>query len=386
MREMEFAYFDNAATTYKKPAEVHSFMHDFYACNSVNISRGKHILLTDGQRIITETREMLVSLFHGTSEYTAVLTPSATEALNIIIQGQEWIEGQNIYISPFEHNAVIRTIKYLEQKKGINVFELSVDRESLQFSFDRIRKQFSENKPAMVIVTHISNVCGNINPIEKLGVVAKEFGATYVVDCAQSAGLLTTDIIKAKADYMVFAGHKTLYGPFGCSGFVCKKNVNLNPLIYGGVGIDSLNWDMPSEVPQRFEAGSYNILSIAGLYAALKWNQQIGINNIFDKEKENFQKLYNIIKNIEEIQVIGNINNSCSIISCLIKGLPVDATENILSQNGIIVRAGLHCAPLAHRFLNTLPEGTVRFSVSYFTDDKDFDLLRKVLKRIVTEL
>jgi len=373
------AYFDNAATTFVKPKQVHDFMHDFYAANSINIGRGNHVLQGDGQRIITETRKMLLELFAANSEYTAVLTASATEALNVILQGQDYKQGQTIYISPFEHNAVYRTVKFLEKEKGIIVKELAVDKETLEFSFDKIRRQFSDNKPTLVIVSHISNVCGNIAPINEIGKLAKSSGAVFVVDTAQSAGLVDISIGSCYADYIVFAGHKTLYGPFGCSGFICKKSTKLKPLIYGGIGIDSANETMPLDAPTKFEAGSYNIMAIAGLHAALTWRKSVGAEPIRKKEKENCNKLLNILSNADGIEIIGNTKNSISIISCLFDECPPNMIENILSKQGIIVRSGLHCAPQAHKFLGSYPAGTVRFSVSYFTKEEDFKQLEEVL-------
>jgi len=376
------AYFDSAATTYIKPIEVHDFMREFYAANSVSIGRGGHDLLLDGQKIMAETRKMLLELFHATNEYIAVFTPTATEALNIIIQGQEWKAGQNIYISPFEHNAVYRTVKFIEREKGVKILELAVDKTTLQFSLDKIKRQFAEHKPDMVIVSHVSNVCGNIAPIYEIGKVAKEYGARYAIDCAQSAGLLETDITKSRADYMVFAGHKTLYGAFGCSGFICKKTAGLSPLVYGGTGVDSASENMPPELPIRLEAGSYNIMAIAGLHAALTWHRKIGIENIRKTERANYDKLLSVLNKYSGIEVVGNTSSATSIVSCRFRNLPPDAVERALSQNGIIVRSGLHCAPQAHRFLGTYPEGTVRFSVSYFTTQTDIRHLDSVLKEV----
>lgn len=382
MRETQIAYFDYAATSFIKPSIVHKFMHAFYSANSVNVGRGNHALLLDGQNIVNETREMIRSLFHGTNEHITVFTPSATEALNIIIQGQKWEEQQNIYISPFEHNAVYRVVKHLEHEKKVRIIQLAVDKNSLKFSVDKINRQFAEEKPNCVIVSHISNVCGNIAPIQQIGKLTKEYGGTFVVDCAQSAGLIETDIVKSRADYMVFAGHKTLYGPFGCSGFVCKKSVSLKPLIYGGTGIDSANEYMPTNLPTKFEAGSTNLLAISGLHAALTWHNQTGIDNIRHIENENYKKLISILSSFKNIEIKGNSETSTSIVSCLFKNLPVDSVERILSQNGIIVRSGLQCAPLAHKFLGTHPEGTVRFSVGYFNNDNDFACLNRILNEL----
>lgn len=370
------AYFDNAATTFVKPREVHDFMYEFYLANSVNVGRGNYNLLNDSNRIVAETRSMIRGLFHANNEFETIFTPSATEAINIVLQGQEWDKGDNIYISNFEHNAVYRTVKFLERKYDINIEFLATDKTTLSLDFESIKHQFARKSPSLVIVTHVSNVCGNIADIVSLGKIAKMYNATYAIDCAQSAGLLETNIIECKADFMIFAGHKTLYGPFGCSGFVCRNTSNLKPLIYGGTGVDSANQEMPLELPKRLEAGSPNIMAIAGLYSALKWHEKTGIENIRKKEEENYQKLYDILVNNKHL-IIGKGTNSTSIISCRMPGLPTENYANILNQNGILVRSGLHCAPQAHKFLNTFPEGTVRFSVSYFTNEEDFSILKK---------
>ena len=375
----KIAYFDNAATTYIKPKEVHDFMRSFYSANSVNVGRGAHQLLNSSNRLIADTRKNIVKLFNGNSDHVAVFTATATEAINIILQGSEFCEGDNIYVSPFEHNSVYRVLHHVVKTKKINIIVLSVDRETLEFNFSSIRNQFIDNAPKMVVVTHVSNVCGNVAPLERIGELVKEFNAIFVVDCAQSAGLLETDIVASRADYMVFAGHKTLYGAFGCSGFICSKSSRLKPLIIGGTGTESASENMPDNIPERFEAGSKNIMAIAGLHSALEWQNRIGRDMIREKEKANYKELINVLSKYDFIHFAGNSDNSISILSCAFSGYAPDEVERVLSDKGIIVRSGLHCAPLAHKFLGTFPAGTVRFSVSYFTCSEDFAKLREAL-------
>lgn len=374
------AYFDNAATTYKKPKEVHDFMYNYYSNNSYNVGRSNNTL--NSSNIISETRELLLKLFNANSNYEAIITPSATEAINIILQGQNWDKNDYVYISPFEHNAVYRTVKYLEKNYLLKIKELSVDKKTLEFNFEKIKYQFNNYPPKFIICSHVSNVCGKIQSIYELGKLVKKYNALYLVDCAQSAGILETNIIKCKADYMIFAGHKTLYGPFGASGFICNKNVAPSPMIYGGTGIDSANYNMPSDLPTKYEAGSKNILSISGLNAALKWINMQSIKKICFKEKENYDKLYNILSSYDNISIIGRADLSSSIISCQFEDYTPIEIGNFFEQNNLIVRTGLHCSPLAHKFLNTFPEGTVRFSVSYFTNDNDFNKLEEILGEI----
>lgn len=200
---------------------------------------------------------------------------------------------------------------------------------------------------------------------------------------AQSAGLVSLNVGSENVDYAVFSGHKTLYGPFGIAGFVMKKDVNLEPVIFGGTGIDSANQDMPDSIPSRYEAGSSNIQAVAGLHASLTW---LGANRdeIVEKEKTDHRKLLEILRSFPNIHIVGprNRENCIGVISCLFDDYSPDNIGNILDEMEIAVRTGLECAPLAHKTLGTFPAGTVRFSVGYFTTDEDFDVLNKGLAYI----
>ncbi len=384
---MDIAYFDNAATTYLKAPGMHDFMYEFYKNNSLNINRGNHVILSQGTTLVEDTRKRLKNLFNANNTYEAILTSTATEAINIILQGQNWEEGDTVYISPFEHNAVYRVINYLAQKYQLQVEELAVNRETFDFDFEKIKFQFSNKKPLFVVTTHASNVFGCIFNISKLGKLVAQHGGRFLVDCAQTAGLLNTDIVASYADYMVFAGHKTLYGPFGCSGFICKKQSAPNPLIYGGTGVDSLSPNMPDILPLRLEAGSQNLLSIAGLNKSLHWIAETGIENIRAKKEELINKLFDLLSKASFFNIVGyNEKSNVGIISCTTNIMSPESFSQVLERYGVIVRAGLQCAPLAHRYMNTLPEGTVRFSVSYYTSQNDLDILSKALKSIDNEL
>ena len=310
-----------------------------------------------------------------------ILTPTATFALNIIIQGI--IKGgvKNIYISPFEHNAVTRTLHAFEDK--IKVFQLHVD-EDLNYNLEKIRYQFDAVKPDAVIVSHASNVIGLVSPVEDIFACAKKYNALTVVDMAQSAGLVDCNVGLESFDFAVFAGHKTLYGPTGISGFVMKPEIELPTVIYGGTGYESANQNMPESIPERYEMGTLNILGIAGLNASLKWIQEKTIEKLYQKEEENRTKLLELIGKYGFIRAVGNVEGReyVGIVSCLIDGISSDSAGGIFSEQGISLRTGLHCAPLAHKFINTFPAGTIRFSVNYFTNDEDFNQLRLALDYI----
>ncbi len=380
------AYFDNAATTYPKPDSVYSFMDEFYRKSGANAGRGNYDLAKRAKQLIDETRKLIQTVLHCPTKQV-VFTPTATIALNIILQGMVHLGVKNIYISPFEHNAVTRVLHAYEKTGKINVSELNVSAD-LKYDLERIRYQFDDKKPDMVIISHASNVIGLVAPITEIFELAKKYTAYTVADMSQTAGLVDTNVGLSSFDYAVFAGHKTLYGPTGISGFVMDPEIKLPPVFFGGTGFESANQDQPDSLPERFEIGTLNISGIAGLNAALKWSVGLGIQAIANKESENRERLLSILNNYDWIKIIGNKsgNKYVGIVSCLIEGISSDSAETIFSERGIAVRTGLQCAPSAHKFMRTYPSGTVRFSVCYFTSEEDFSELKDALDDIEEEL
>lgn len=374
------AYFNNAATTFPKPESVYKYMDSYYRQSGTNIGRSG---TNTGSKLIEETRKLVTEIFHCSNK-EVVFVSTATEALNIILQGLEILDNFNIYISPFEHNAVTRVISFLKTIYKLNIKELEVDKKTLSYDLEKIKYQFAEDRPNIVIINHASNVCGVIAPIQEICTLSKQLGAINIIDMCQTAGLIETDLSNSVYDFNVFAGHKTMYGPFGIAGFVCNANTQLKPLIYGGTGLDSASTTVPEIIPDRFEVGSQNILSIAGLNASLQWIKKIGIKNIAKKEKENSNKLISLLKKYDDINLVGynERNESVGVVSCIFNGYSSDSIGSILNEYGVEVRTGLHCSPSAHKFLNTFPEGTVRFSVGYFNTDDDFKLLKEALDYI----
>lgn len=380
------AYFDNAATTYPKPDAVYTFMDEFYRANGASAGRGAYRAALSAGALIAETRSLIQDLLHCPSKQV-IFTPTATIALNIILQGLVRMGIRNVYISPFEHNAVTRTLHAFEKVGTITVRQLTVSKD-LQYDLERIRYQFDDVKPDLVVVSHASNAFGLIAPATEIFALCKQYGAYTVLDMAQTAGLVDCDIGLSVFDFAVFAGHKTLYGPTGVSGFVMKPEIPLPAVIFGGTGYDSANQDMPSSLPERFEMGTINTSGIAGLNAALKWVKSTSIEALRESELQNRERLLSILNDYWFIKIIGN-NDSCEyvgIVSCIIEGISSDSAGKLFSDAGISVRTGLQCAPLAHQFLGTFPAGTIRFSVNYFTSENDFQELRDLLDRIEDNL
>lgn len=376
------AYFDNAATTFPKPESVYDFTDRFYRECGVNVGRGQHKLASKASALVQETRELLLELFHCPAK-KVVFTHTATEAINLVLRGLPINDNYTVYISPFEHNAVTRVLYHLQTMYDFKVETLSFDKDTMTYDMARIRNQFAEKKPNWVIISHASNICGVVSPIKELFRLSKEFGAINIVDMCQTAGLVDTDLSGEDIDFAVFAGHKTLYSPLGIAGVVSSFALKPQPLLFGGTGFESANQALPESVPERYEVASPDIAAIAGLNASLKWNKETGIQNIFEKERANHKKLLEILSRYENVKVIDTANAmSIGVVSCLFDGYGSDSIGQILSEQNVAVRTGLHCAPTAHKFIGTFPAGTVRFSVSYFNTEDDFDVLEAALDYI----
>ena len=376
------AYFDNAATTFPKPEEVYKNMDLLYRNIAGSVGRGDYQGAVSAANLLQDVRDMVLDMFHCPGKQV-IFTPTATLALNMILQGLLCQELKNIYISPFEHNAVTRVLYHFEQKGQIKVHILPVDRENFIFDFAKMKMDFETTKPDLVVTSHVSNVTGLIAPIKDIFALAKQYNAYTVADMSQSAGLVNLQVGDI-FDFAVFAGHKTLYGPTGISGFVMKSEINLEPVLYGGTGYDSANQAMPDNLPQRFEMGTMNTSGLAGLYGALRWLKQQGIEHIWQREQEHRQRLLEILQRYYFVKLIGISEEAeyAGIVSCLLDGISSDSAATIYNERNISVRTGLQCAPLAHKFLGTYPAGTIRFSVGYFTSERDFAELEVALDDI----
>ena len=364
-------YFDNAATTYPKPEEVYVAIDKANRENAFNAGRGSYSVANEASEVISSCRNKLISLFGAEG---VVFEPSATLAFNAIIMGLDWSSPKNVYVSPYEHNAVIRPL--YKHDAGNDIRILPVD-ENGAIDLDRLKIQFSSAKPDYVFISHVSNVTGYILPVAAICQLAHSHGAIVVVDCAQSAGLLETKLADFDADFIVFAGHKTLYASFGIAGFAYGKAIKLLTSAFaGGTGSDSLNKDMPMNAPAKFEAGSCNLPAIAGLSAALDWRSALPADqSSFARELElTRQLIYGLLENKRlKVYWTGDINNHISVVSINHRDYMADELASILDQDfHIAVRSGYHCAPLVHDIIGSKSKrGTVRISIGHFTTSED---------------
>ena len=249
--------------------------------------------------------------------------------------------------------------------------------------FVGIREAFEAEEPRLVVLTHASNVCGAVVPVEEICTLAKRYGATTVIDMSQTAGLLDVNLRGPAVDFAVFAGHKTLYGPFGIGGFFCKKGVQLNPVFFGGNGINSIEQELPRDIVQMEEIGSQNTYAIAGLKSSTGWILEQGMACVRRREQEALDALLSCLNEFGA-DIVGQ-SMECErigVVSALFSGYSPDEMEMLLGRFGVAVRSGIQCAPYAHSFLGTLPAGTVRFSVSALTESQEFEMLGQALGAI----
>ena len=311
-----------------------------------------------------------------------VFTPSITIAINQVLRGIRYRKGANVYISIYEHNAVARTIYDVSKDNEIKVHFLPVLDNSLEIDLEKTKAAFAINKPDVIICTHVSNVTGYILPVEEIFRLGKRYNSINIIDTAQSMGLLEIDCRKMQADFITFAGHKTLYGPLGIGGYINTTNYPLNTTLTGGTGSDSLNLEMPSNGEIRYEPGSPNIVAIAGLNAALK---AIDTQNLYKVEKELTAYLVDSLKNINGIKLyVPSDKSHISVVSFSFSSMDSDVAGEILDEDfGIAVRTGYHCAPYIHKYLGDIEcMGTVRVGLGQFNTYEQIDQLIEAVKEI----
>ena len=374
-------YLDNAATTYPKPEQVYTAMDKANRVLAFNAGRGAYKKAVEAADMIDETKRLIKELFHADEGASVIFAPSVTHALNQVIGGLPLNDGDTVYITPYEHNAVARTLHLYQKVRSFSI-ELIPLKEDLRIDIDRTAFLFRQKAPSAVIMNAVSNVTGYILPVKEVCALAKKCGAVTVVDAAQAAGLIDVDMRSISADIICFAGHKTLQGPFGIGGFVIRNGIDLIPVFAGGTGSDSLNLEMPGTSPGRYEASSQNIVAIAGLNAALKATDQ---KEHFSKIRELTEYLIKRLEEIDKAETLGVYGEeTIGIVSFIVDGYMSDEVGMILNDEfDIAVRTGFHCAPYIHDYLGDKPSrGTVRIGIGQFNTKEDIDSLIDALSSL----
>ena len=369
-------YFDNAATTFPKPECVVASMTKCLNEGAINAGRGSYDLAFEADRVISRTREQVKSLL-GFDGGRVMFSPSATIALNQVLLGLAWKHGDIVYSTPYEHNAVARVLNHLVTKQGIEWGKLPFDIQSMTFSMEDIKQQFFRHPPKALVLSHASNVFGVVTPVEEIAAIASQYGAVVIVDGAQVGPLLPSQSSTA-IDFYVFSGHKTFYGPFGIAGFWTNERFELLSILFGGTGSHSESLDLPAEYPFSIEVGSPNIVAITGLQAACDWLDKTGPEKILKHERLLMKCFIDGVKDIRGIRSWpqNNEKKSVGIASFAVDGYTPQEVGMIFDQQfGMAVRTGLHCAPMAHECLGTLPRGTVRVGFGWFNREDEVDAL-----------
>ncbi len=373
-------YLNNAATSFPKPLQVVEAVKT--TIGSPSFYNARMGFEHEAFDILTECRKLLCDFFNGDDYNRIIFTSNATESLNLIFNGLN-LNGKHVVTTAVEHNSVLRPLKTLEREKDLNITIVDCDEFGI-VQPENVINAISENT-ACVIINHCSNVTGTINNLNPIGRITKMMGIPFIVDASQSAGCIPIDVKKMNIDFLVFTGHKSLYGIQGIGGAYIGEIVRLQPLIIGGTGARSDYLYQPEELPMYYEAGTPNVPGVSALYEGIKFILEKGMDNIFAHKIHLIELMRKHLSENSKIKMYPGVecNQSTTIFSFNINGInPDDVGYMLDNMFNIITRSGLHCAPLIHTHIGTFPEGSVRVSPSYFTTEKEISIFNNAIDEI----
>ena len=380
---MERIYFDNASTSFPKAEGVAEAVYHYIKDCGCNINRGGYDEAYQAEEIVLRTRQQLTELFHGPDCRNVVFTRNITESLNVLLKG--FLKaGDHVLVSAMEHNAVMRPLTQLtEQGVSFDRIPCMADGTLDVSAMDRLLRKNTR----AVVVLHASNVCGTLMPAETVGAFCHAQGLRFILDTAQTAGVFPIDMEAMQIDALAFTGHKGLLGPQGIGGFILQPDMVplVQPLIAGGTGSISHEEQMPSFMPDRFEAGTMNLPGIMGLHAALCWLEQETIDSVRSHELELTARFLSGALDIPYLRVVGrrDIAGRAGVVSVVPENAdPALVADALGREYGIMVRVGLHCAPNAHKTLGTVPTGTIRFSFGRWNTPQQVDTALSALREL----
>ena len=386
---MKKIYLDQASTSYPKAPSVAQAVYDYLNGSGVNVNRGGYQAAYSVEEQIFETREQLLHLFHFTSGKgkNVIFTPNITTSLNILLKGL-LKPGDHVLVSAMEHNAVMRPLVQLSQN-GIT-FDRIPCRSDGSLLIEKA-EELLRPETRLLVCLHASNVCGTMMPLQEIGKFCQKHGLLFILDTAQTAGVIPIDMEALHIDALAFTGHKALRGPQGTGGFLLRNELVscIDPLISGGTGSISHTEEVPDFLPDRYEPGTPNIPGILGLHAALSDLSHTDMMEIRQHELELTQYFIDGILQMDpqesSLRIIGkkDICNRCAVVSLQTLNLDMArAAYELDASYGIMTRVGLHCAPNAHKTLGTYPEGTIRFSFGFSNTRDEIDLALHALSEI----
>ncbi|HZX35098.1 MAG TPA: aminotransferase class V-fold PLP-dependent enzyme [Thermodesulfobacteriota bacterium] len=371
-------YLDNAATSFPKPDAVVKRINEVLRRIGGNPGRGSHRMSVEAGRVVFSARESVASLFNIADSSRVVFTKNATEAINVVLKGL-LKKGDHAITTSFEHNSVVRTLARLE-REGVSVTKVSGKVPGLVVASD-IEKAITP-KTRLVVMVHASNVIGAIQPVRDIGRLLKKKGITFVVDAAQTAGVIPIDMDKDNMDVLIATGHKALFGPQGTGFFCLKEDIDFEPLLDGGTG----EADVMLDVPDRFETGTINTPGVGGLGAGAEFVLKEGVKKIRLRETALIAQILDGFKRMPGIKVVGprDAKERVSLVSFIVEGkTAVDVGAMLDADFAIMMRCGIHCAPDAHRNAGTFPHGTARVSPGYFNTHEEIEEFLKAMAGIV---
>ena len=376
-------YFDNAATTLRKPDCVIRAVTE--ALQSLgNAGRSIHSGALSASRVIYDTRAALAEMFGAESPERIAFTANSTEALNMALKGV-LNPGDHVITTALEHNSVLRPLYELEDQ-GLELTILPAD------SLGNIRyEDFAEvirPNTRAIVTTHGSNLTGNLLDIGRIGEIAKDHGLLYMVDASQTAGVFCIDVQKMHIDILCFTGHKGLLAPQGTGGIYVREGVAVSPLLSGGSGVQTYLRSHPPQMPTALEAGTLNGHGIAGLGAAVRYILETGSDTIREKEQALMWDFYTRVREIPGITVYGDFHspNRCPIVALNVRDYDSGEVSDALSEHyGIATRPGAHCAPRMHEALGTVRQGAVRFSFSHYNTEEEINIAVAALRELAME-
>ncbi len=374
-------YLDNAATSWPKPESVYLAMDESLRKSGGNPGRGGHSMVLAASRIIDDVRLSMARLINAPDKNRIIFTLNCTDSLNMGLKGL-LKPGDHVITSSLEHNSVVRPLRKLE-KQGVRVTWLSPRSEGF-ISADDIEKAIT-GQTRLVLMTHASNVSGVIQPVKEYGLIARRHNLIFMVDAAQTAGKYPLDVQSQNIDLLACSGHKGLLGPPGVGVLYISERVELDTLREGGTGSQSELEEQPSDLPYKFESGTPNTVGIAGLGAGLNFIAREGMEKILAHEQALTARLLDGLSKITGVTVFGTkeMVNQAPIVSFTTDRSGPGEAGAILDQAfDIKVRAGLHCAPVAHRTMGTFPQGTIRLSPGYFNTTAEIDFTIQSIGKI----
>lgn len=385
---MNRIYLDQASTSFPKAPGVAQAMMDYLTMNGVNVNRGCYSSAYSAEEVIYETRQLLAELFHFSKCKNVIFTPNVTTSLNFILKG--FLKpGDHILVSAMEHNAVMRPVVQLASS-GIS-FDRIPCRTDGSMILEKVEELIRPETKAIVTL-HASNVCGTRMPLDALGEICQRHQLYFVVDSAQTAGIVPINMDKMHIDALAFTGHKGLRGPQGTGGFLVSQELaeQMEPLISGGTGSVSHTEEIPDFMPDRFESGTPNLPGIYGLHEALLYLKTHSLQAINEKELSLtgyfLEQLQALDDTDRHIRIIGkkDLTDRNAVVS--IQTPEIDMSQvawQLDNEYGVMTRVGLHCAPNAHKTLGTYPAGTIRFSFGPENTKNELDFAIQGLKKIL---